>query len=425
MSLDDALPELTLDQYEQLREDIRLRGVQSPVEICATSQEVLDGRARVRVCSELKINNYPRRVVGGLDTEEARRHHRLKANCLRRHLDRPALKDLVLAEMRRKAQSDRLLAGIFGLSHTAIANWRREFLACGKLLPQEAYEGNGRDYRRPAAIYAQSPLAADRAAKMLAELGEDAPAGEAPLAQGGWGVAPRQAEGTSGPEGDRRPVQGVKLHQGRFQDVGGKVKDGSMDGIYVDPPYDSAWVDRGEWADLGGLAMRVLKPGGLLFTYAGVSCLDRVMGDLSSAGLTYIWTVVIRSSGLSSRQWKQNVINKWKPALIFGKGISRLPTATFDLWEGTFPREFKNSHVWEQPEEECEYYLSHLLPDGGRVLDCCCGSGTTLVVARRLGMDAVGIDRDAEAIALSKERLSKRRVRPAVLAEVPSVSERG
>src|SRR3954468_19697997 len=103
---DDDLPELTPDQYEQLREDIRLRGVQSAVEICANSHEVLDGRARVRACLELKIGTYPRRVVGGLDSEEARRHHRLKANCLRRQLDRPALKGLVLAEMRRKAQSD-------------------------------------------------------------------------------------------------------------------------------------------------------------------------------------------------------------------------------------------------------------------------------------------------------------------------------
>ena len=132
-----------------------------------------------------RSTNYPRRVVGGLDSEEARRHHRLKANCLRRQLDRACLKELVLAEMRRKPQSDRLLAGIFGVSHTCIANWRREFLACGKLLPQEEFEGKGRKYRRPAAIYAQTPVAADRAAKLLNELGEDAPEGRHHLAPGG------------------------------------------------------------------------------------------------------------------------------------------------------------------------------------------------------------------------------------------------
>jgi len=421
MSQDD-LPELTPDQYEQLREDIRLRGVQTAVELCAISDAVLDGRARVRACQELKINNYPRRVVGGLDSEEARRHHRLKANCLRRQLDRTALKELVLAEMRRKAQSDRLLAGIFGVSHTAIGNWRREFLACGKLLPQETYDGKGRKYRRPTAIFAQSPIAADRAAKMLSELGDDAPQGKhLSVKAAGALLLDRRKE-----RADQQviaPTRGVKLYQGRFQEVGVKVNDGSIDGIYVDPPYDSAWVDRGEWADLGTLAARVLKPGGLLFTYAGVSCLDRVMRDLSSAGLTYIWTVVIRSSALSSRQWKQNVVNRWKPALIFGKGFSRLPTAIFDLWEGT--RMVKEHHNWEQPEQECEYYLSHLLPPGSRVLDCCCGSGTTLVVARRLGMEAIGIDQDSEAISLTKERLRESRAKKAAPASVPAVSDRG
>jgi len=416
----DCLPELTFERYELLRDDIRVRGVQNSVEICANSGEILDGRARIRACKELKIHVYPRRVVGGLNTEEARRHHRLKANCLRRQLDRPALKDLVLAEMRRKAQSDRLLAGIFGLSHTGIANWRREFLACGKLLPQEVFEGKGRKYRRPAAIYAHTDYTADRAAKILHELGDDAPAGRhlSTRAAGGLLLAHRKERAD---RNEVAPPQGVKLYGGRFQDVGGKVRDGSVDCVFTDPPYDAKWVDRGEWADLGALAARVLKPGGLLFTYAGVSCLDRVMRDLSAAGLTYIWTIAVRSSGLSSRQWKQNMINKWKPALVFGKGVSRLPTATFDLWEGTQPRAFKNNHNWEQPEEECEYYLSHIVPAGSSVvLDPCCGSGTTLKVARRLGFRAVGIDQDPEAIALTKERLQETLTKRGTPTKVPA-----
>ena len=67
----DPLPDLTPEQYEALREDIRQRGVQTAVEVCAKTGEVLDGRARVRICGELKIRGYPRRVVSGLDTEEA------------------------------------------------------------------------------------------------------------------------------------------------------------------------------------------------------------------------------------------------------------------------------------------------------------------------------------------------------------------
>lgn len=42
---------------------------------------------------------------------------------------------------------------------------------------------------------------------------------------------------------------------------------------------------------------------------------------------------------------------------------------------------------------------------GDRVLDPCCGSGTTLVAARRLGRAALGIDRSEHALELTRRRL--------------------
>ena len=117
------------------------------------------------------------------------------------------------------------------------------------------------------------------------------------------------------------------------------------------------------------------------------------------------------------------MINKWKPILIFGKGIRRLPSAVFDLLEGT-GRE-KSRHELEQNEHECEYYLSHLVPRGSVVLDCCCGSGTTLAVARRLGMSSIGIDEDPGAIALTRERLGESPLSRKSLAKVAAGRGRG
>jgi DNA modification methylase len=44
-------------------------------------------------------------------------------------------------------------------------------------------------------------------------------------------------------------------------------------------------------------------------------------------------------------------------------------------------------------------------PEGGVVLDPCCGSGTTVVAAGRAGRRAIGVDSSAEAIAVTRERL--------------------
>jgi DNA modification methylase len=44
-------------------------------------------------------------------------------------------------------------------------------------------------------------------------------------------------------------------------------------------------------------------------------------------------------------------------------------------------------------------------PPGGVVLDPFAGAGTTLVVARELGLESIGIDSDPTAIAATRRRL--------------------
>ena len=65
-----VFPDLPPEEYETLKADIATRGVQVPVEITEHG-EILDGHQRTRVCSELKIKNYPRRIVSGLDEKLA------------------------------------------------------------------------------------------------------------------------------------------------------------------------------------------------------------------------------------------------------------------------------------------------------------------------------------------------------------------
>jgi ParB-like chromosome segregation protein Spo0J len=53
------LPPLELDLFEKLREDIRLRGIQVPILVESATGEVIDGRQRKRIATELRIKEVP------------------------------------------------------------------------------------------------------------------------------------------------------------------------------------------------------------------------------------------------------------------------------------------------------------------------------------------------------------------------------
>ena len=98
-------------------------------------------------------------------------------------------------------------------------------------------------------------------------------------------------------------------------------------------------------------------------------------------------------------------VSCWHPLLVYGKGTKRLPGTVRDFFQGGGAE--KASHAWQEGEAETEYFLTHLPKAGSVVCDPCCGSGTTLAVARRLGLRAIGMEQDHGAIALSRERLQE------------------
>jgi len=80
-----------------------------------------------------------------------------------------------------------------------------------------------------------------------------------------------------------------------------------------------------------------------------------------------------------------------------------------DVWEIPYlnpkARE-RTGYPTQKPLELLERLLSLGVKPGQRVLDPCCGSGTTLVAARQLGCDYLGIDISTDAITLTNERLA-------------------
>lgn len=64
-----------------------------------------------------------------------------------------------------------------------------------------------------------------------------------------------------------------------------------------------------------------------------------------------------------------------------------------------------NNHPTVKPTELMKWLVKLVTPEGGVVLDPFAGSGTTLVAAKMLGRDCIGIEREPEYVEIIKRRL--------------------
>ena len=70
------------------------------------------------------------------------------------------------------------------------------------------------------------------------------------------------------------------------------------------------------------------------------------------------------------------------------------------------PTPRQNHHPCVKPIKLMEYLLKLITPpNGGIVLDPFCGSGSTLVAARNLGINAIGIELQEEYCEIARRRV--------------------
>ena len=120
-----VMPNLTGEEYAELKEDIQKRGVMVPIEFDEQGN-VLDGHHRLKVCDELGIKEYPRVIRAGL-TEEEKRLHARKLNMARRHLTREQRRDLIREQLKETPEkSDRQIAAGLGVSDKTVGTQRKE-----------------------------------------------------------------------------------------------------------------------------------------------------------------------------------------------------------------------------------------------------------------------------------------------------------
>jgi 16S rRNA G966 N2-methylase RsmD len=190
----------------------------------------------------------------------------------------------------------------------------------------------------------------------------------------------------------------IDLRLGDFREVLKDVK--NVDAIITDPPYGKNYLQL--WDDIGKFAKEKLKEHGYLVAYSGKMFLPQVL-DILSKHLSYYWTFCLLLPGGTSIIDKINVMDAWKPVLIFSKGKTKLLKTVRDVVENE-TRE-KDLHEWQQGLPGMKKFVEIFTEPGDTVCDPMFGSGTTALACKELKRKFVGAEIDKEAFNLAKVRL--------------------
>lgn len=228
-----------------------------------------------------------------------------------------------------------------------------------------------------------------------------------------------------------------------------KMKSESMDMIFADPPYflsnggisnsggKAVLVDKGEWDKISSfeekhdfnrnwikMAKKVLKPSGTIWISGSFHNIYSVGMALEQEGFKILnnitWQKTNPPPNLSCRYFTHSTEtilwarkNDKKARHYYNYELMKESNGgkqMKDVWMGSLT---KQSEKWagKHPTQKPEYLLERIIlastKEDDYILDPFVGSGTTGVVAKRLGRKFIGIDAQIDYLKIAKTRLEK------------------
>jgi DNA modification methylase len=237
-------------------------------------------------------------------------------------------------------------------------------------------------------------------------------------------------------------VRGAVVAQGDWLDAARSLLPGSIDLLYADPPFntgatkkshagafDDRWPSPDDFIDW--LRQRLeasiplLKPTGSILLHLDWRTSHRarcLLDDLLGADRFVnhlVWTYGLGGSSPRRFARKHDDIlfycadpdQYWfDPPMVPATsrrlaGQRKKATDVLDIPSLNNQAHERVGWPTQKPLQLLELLIAACCPPGGTVFDPCCGSGTTLVAANRLGRRSIGSDLDARAIGVTTQRL--------------------
>lgn len=226
--------------------------------------------------------------------------------------------------------------------------------------------------------------------------------------------------------------------------IAARLPRASIDLLYADPPFNTGTTKRGRagaysdsfgstGAFIGWLRERVeatlpaMKPTGNVLIHCDWRTshrvrvmLDELLGEDRFVNLL-IWSYGLGGSSPRRFARKHDDILYYcmDPARYFFeppkvpatsarlKGRMKKATDVLDVPSINNMAKERVGYPTQKPLELLELLVEACCPKGGVVFDPCCGSGTTLVAAEKLGRVAMGCDISPAAVRVARRRLSE------------------
>jgi site-specific DNA-methyltransferase (adenine-specific) len=192
----------------------------------------------------------------------------------------------------------------------------------------------------------------------------------------------------------------------------GRMESESIDFILTDPPYithyrsrDGRTVtndDNGRWLRPAfGQMYRLLKNGSFCVSFYGWNKADLFISAWRAAGFRIVGHIVFRKKYTSSARFLRY---QHEQAYLLAKGDATPPEFPLsDVIDFTYTG--NRLHPTQKPIEALQPLIKAFCKAGGVVLDPFCGSGSTLVAAKDLDRNFIGIELDGAHHLTASRRL--------------------